>query len=141
MNKFLKLLISWLAIVNFHIAVAQNVNMDKKDYSDFPYWIKMTDDPKVNYLEAVNAYNEYWKDKEKPLMEQELLDKKEDDAKGLRKKLSRKEKKKQIEAAQMAYDCKRFERWKAKVFPYVQEDGRILTPEERLEIWRKQNEK
>jgi hypothetical protein len=44
------------------------------------------------------------------------------------------------EYEQMKYHVKRFERWKKDVLPFVQEDGRILTDEERMEIWKKQQE-
>ena len=38
----------------------------------------------------------------------------------------------------MKYNVKRFERWMKDVKPFVQEDGRILTDEERQKIWEKQ---
>jgi hypothetical protein len=38
----------------------------------------------------------------------------------------------------LKYHYKRFKQWKLAVFTYVQEDGRILSDEERLRIWQDQ---
>jgi len=38
----------------------------------------------------------------------------------------------------MRIEVKKYERWHQRMLPYVQTDGRILTPSERLQIWKDQ---
>ena len=45
-----------------------------------------------------------------------------------------------VEKEKMAYHIKRFKNWKKEVRPYVQENGHILTQEERTAIWMRQQE-
>ena len=70
--------------------------------------------------------------------EQERAEKKE---KKIGKRLSKDELKAMEEKNYMILQIKRFENWKREVAPFVQEDGRILSLEERAEIWNKQQSK
>src|SRR5689334_18650941 len=47
-------------------------NASPKNPPAVPSWISMMDDPNVNYHEAVKAFNAYWKNKIKPVEEDEL---------------------------------------------------------------------
>jgi hypothetical protein len=40
----------------------------------------------------------------------------------------------------MKYECKRFDNWKREVKKFVQEDGHILSYDQKLEIWNRQQE-
>ena len=51
-----------------------------------------------------------------------------------------KQRKELVEKEKMAYHIKRFKNWKKEVRPYVQENGHILTQEERTAIWMRQQE-
>lgn len=89
-----------------------------------PLWITMMENPKANYYEAVNEFNNYWKNKEKPNEEEEVF----------------KEKKvKKVRAIKYAFEYKKFLQWKSKMFPFIKDDGTIASPEERKVIWEEEN--
>lgn len=108
-----------------------------------PSWVKMMDDPNTNYYEAVNSFEQYWKGKELPMDEGELLN----------EYISREEKREHNRAERklrnmspaerqqydyLAYQFKRFNNWSHEVKPFVQEDGHILSQEERNKIFEQQ---
>ncbi len=129
------------------------------DYQNNPSWVQMMSNPHVNYYEAVKAYNDYWKGKPKPNDEAEEMEmmaernhpskmtakekkkfemeerehKREGDQS--RKKLTEDDLKQLEWKREMTYQCKRFEDWMQTVKPYVQNDGRILSEEERMKIY------
>ena len=102
-------------------------------------WIKMMDAPNVNYYDAIKVYDDYWKTHKKPDDPEDRLSQpvgtkeKETD----KVQLTKEEKKFEDE---MIYQIKRFENWVREEKPFVQEDGRILTQQERIAIWKKQQE-
>ena len=108
----------------------------------------MMNDPNVNYYEAVEAYNTYFQSHELPgeEEEEELMGSTPEARAEFEKEMKRENKKirtdKQraelVEREQMTYQVKRFRNWMREVLPFVQENGHILTMEERAEIWRKQ---
>jgi hypothetical protein len=107
--------------------------------TDEAVWIKMIDDPNVNYYVAVKAYEDYWKTHEKPadpedrLGDNNLAEKNETSNTPVTKE-------EKIYEARMIYQMKRFEAWMREEKPFVQEDGRILSQDERIAIWKKQHE-
>ena len=117
-----------------------------KNYKKNPYWIEMIKDPGVNYFEAVNAYETFWKGKRKPIEEDEAIGQKKggvgkEDEQQNKKKLRETRREKKL-YKQFGLDCKKFEHWKLQVKPYVQPDGHILSKEEQLKLWEdKKNEK
>ena len=138
----LKLLISVLAIGWYSVTSAQN---NAPDYSHNPVWIRMVDDPQTNYYEAQKAYDTYWKTHTMPEAENDMIGEKLD----RKEKREREKKEKQMarmttaereQYMSMKYQCKRFENWMREIKPYVQENGHILTQEERTAIWNKQQE-
>jgi len=131
------LLILMLLIPLSTISFSQNVKPNSKDYSKYPYWIEMMDDSTVNYFEAVKAYDEFWLKRKKPKEEDEIIGEKR--KKSLWERIfATREEKDEAEAAQYRFDCKKFEHWKFVVQPYVQPDGRILSAEEQMELWKQQ---
>lgn len=137
-RTFKLLIISGLILIlNSSVSSGQKVNK-QKDYSKYPYWIEMMDDTLTNYFEAQKAYELFWEKRIKP--------KEEDDIMGMRGSTEEDKKDKQSwlsklfrgdlekKAQQYAYQCKRFEHWEMKMEPWVQPDGRILYPYERLRI-------
>ena len=148
-----KFFLSSSVILFLFVGLTNAQPQTKKDtgYSKEPLWIAMMDDPNANYYEALNAYSVYWKTHVMPAGEEEEgegnFDYKEHQRevkKQMRKDLSRKlnddEIKKQSENVEMKYQVKRFQQWAREVKPFVQEDGRILSDEQRMEIWKKQQE-
>jgi hypothetical protein len=113
----------------------------KADYSKEPVWIKMIDDPRVNYYEAIEAFETYWKGKVKPEEEEELIAEgkiTEKEAERMKKERASWTPAQLNEYQMLKYHVKRFDQWKRDVFPYVQSDGRILTEQERMDIYNKQ---
>jgi hypothetical protein len=111
------------------------------DYKTEPVWITMMEDPNVDYNEAVKAFNIYWSDKIEPEEEDELITEGKftkfelDSAREVRSTWT------QIQLndyMEMKYQFKRFKNWKRVNWPYVQSDGRILSEQERIEIYQQQ---
>lgn len=65
----MKYFLIFCTLICFTSAQAQQ----SKNYKKHPYWIEMIKDPNVNYFEAINAYETFWKGKRKPLEEDELI--------------------------------------------------------------------
>ena len=99
-------------------------------------WIKMIDDPNVNYYEAIKAYDDYWLTHKKPAEIEDNLAEKEKQGPAPQTATPTREEK--IYEDQMRYQVKRFENWLREEKPFVQENGHILTPQERIEIWKTQ---
>ena len=144
----------WFLILLCSLPVAQLSYAQQRtiDYTKEPVWIKMMDDPKTNYYEAVKAFEEYWKHHEMPVDEEELMGEENKSMKEIEKEKERERKKekekswseddlkKQGEKEEMKYQVKRFKQWVREVKPFVQEDGRILSEEERMKSWKKQQD-
>lgn len=115
----------------------------QKDYSAYPYWVEMIDHPSTNYFEAIKAFDEYWKHHIKPMDEEEVMFEEMNETEKLHyavlvKHLETMTPAERREFDRLKYHYKRFKQWKLAVFAYVQEDGRILSAEERLRIWQDQ---
>ena len=130
------------------------------DYELNPTWVEMMADPNANYYVAVKAYEDFWKgkkkpndeaeememqaernqldkmtDKEKKEFEKEEREHKREQERESKKKLTEKDMKQMEWKREMTYQCKRFEDWMRTVKPFVQNDGRILTEQERMKIY------
>lgn len=128
---------------------SQAVQSATSDYANSPVWISMIDKPETNYYEAIKAYEAYWKVHVKPVNSEEeeegfINEPANEREREKEERKHRKEKKpdaaqlKQMEERdRMIYQCKRFENWKQEVLPFVQEDGRILTMQERQALGQK----
>jgi hypothetical protein len=106
-------------------------------YRTTPVWINMIDNPQTNYFEALKAFDLFWEGKVLPAEEEEILGEKysdEEKRRGLFSFLFRKEE----QNREYAFELKRFRNWQREVLPLVQEDGRILSKEEELEIYNTQ---
>ena len=138
--KFLKpkcmktILLTLFCFAPLSAVIAQNKFTDR-EYAKAPKWIAMIRDTSVNYFEAEKAYKIYFEHHEKPAGEQEDIGHTPDND----TKMSRKKMRQMETENNMRIEMKKYERWHQKVFPFVQKDGTILTPSQRLEIW-KQNQ-
>lgn len=117
--KNFKTLLIFLFLLVVQISNAQN---------ETPQWIEMMEDPNVNYHEAIKNFEEYWADKEKPMEEKEIFKTKKTLVKDYKSKRT----------LQYAFEYKKFQNWRKKILPFVQEDGHILNNAERLELWKKE---
>ncbi|TDE44340.1 hypothetical protein E0I26_08180 [Flavobacterium rhamnosiphilum] len=102
-----------------------------------PEWVKAMEDPNANYYQAVAAFDAYWKNKVKPIEEDEMFEtggeKEKEEA--LREKRHHKLKA-DDPAVIYVYDYKRFQRWKVEMLPFVQADGRIQSMDDRVNDWK-----
>ncbi len=138
-NKIL-ITVFFLSMLHANNVLSQTSNNSKINYSKYPAWIDMMKDPKANYYEAVKAFNLYWKNKEKPIEEMEILNEdmskhEKREHKRFEKKLSKMTPTQRQTFDELAYQFKRFKDWQRENAPYVQEDGSILSQEERNKIW------
>ncbi len=102
-----------------------------------PDWVKAMDNPNTNYFKAIKEYEKFWKNHQKPENEEVLMTQGVEQVKKHIRTLSKREIRQQREQDYYRYQCKRFENWMRENKPYVQDDGRILSPEERLKLWEK----
>ncbi len=106
----------------------------EKDYARKPVWIQMIEDTTANYYEVEKAYNIYWDHHEPPEEEHDVIGEKKE-----REKIPSVRKQRKIEReGEMRMAVRKYMRWRERMLPYVQPDGRILTPSERLAIWQAQ---
>ena len=97
----------------------------------------MMDDPNANFHETEKAYEIYWQHHEMPGGENDVIGEH-----AMREKIpSRKEQKSIEKDNHMRMAVKKYEHWHQKMLPYVQADGRILSADERLKIWKDQQQK
>ncbi|PSL46340.1 hypothetical protein CLV51_103318 [Chitinophaga niastensis] len=123
-------------------ALAQQHNNARQANKE-PDWIKMMDDPNVNFFVIDKSFNDYWKGKELPVEEDEILDVKNNSERkrgflGLFKRKESAEKKE--EGQKYAFEYKKYQWWRRQVLPYVQSDGTILNKDQQIQIWQKQKE-
>jgi len=153
--KVMRLLMKYLMIILILAAFSFRSNaqdQSKQDNVSEPAWVKMMEDKNVNYYEAIKVYEAYWKNHKKPLGEEDELaggkedlkemqrEAKKEQKKDLKRKFTEEDLKKANEEQRLRYQVKRFEHWMREVKPFVQEDGRVLSDEERIAIWKKQQE-
>ena len=110
-----------LFLCHLQNVTAQNIH-DKT-----PEWIKMINNPNVNYFDAVSNFNKYWENKQKPVEENEIFAAKDSKI--------RKNKKEEI---LYRFEYKKFVLWQKTNLAFVKKDGTLLTQRERLEIWEKE---
>ncbi|MDF2455167.1 MAG: hypothetical protein K0R51_1160 [Cytophagaceae bacterium] len=122
-------------------ARAQDQSSDdktKKYYTNNPVWTQMMKDPNVNFFEVNKAFEIYWEDREKPELEREGGEEKEEEKeRSLFSRLIKSDKKEEAERNEYAFAYKQYIKWRIEVEPFVQPDGRILSAEEQHEVWEK----
>ena len=128
-----KLSLLFLVFFYGHLVHAQQLKaFTEKDYARNPIWISMIKDTTTNFFEAEKAYKIYFQHHEKPGGEHDII--------GEHSKESKSPSGKELHRLQsedhMRMEVKKYERWRQKMLPYVQEDGTILTPSQRLQIWK-----
>ena len=109
--------------------------MKRKDsLQNYPYWIGMMNDPNVNYYKAVEAFEKYWEHRPKPTE----VDGEGKDIFGKDKSKEEKEEETNRSIAYV-YEYKQFLNWMQINKNLVKPDGTIMTSEEVIEQWKKQN--
>ena len=137
-----------LLILFTTISQAQK-KIQKVNYEKEPAWIKMMDDPNVNFYETVKAFREYYKERALPKEPFEVEG--EDDfekqvgleeANGNKKsksELKREARKIKPNEVNYAGEVRAFRSWFYSIQPWVRADGSIVSPEEQRAIVEKQH--
>jgi len=126
------ILLAFLMLIALPNVRGQAIAYTDKDYARKPLWIDMIKDTTTNFFTVEHAYKVYFQHHEKPLGEDDEIGEHE-----ARQKNPSKRERKQMQAEQhMRMEVKKYERWHDRMLPYVQSDGTILTPAQRLEIWK-----
>ena len=121
-----------------YAAIAQNTKAHtEKEYARDPLWISMIKDSTVNFFEAEKAYKIYFQHHALPGGEHDVIG----EHSKAEKNPSKKELRKLKADDRMRMEVKKYDRWKQRMLPYVQADGSILTPSQRLQAWKDQNNK
>jgi hypothetical protein len=139
MKKYMAIVTCLLLIAGGVMAQEKKAS-EKHDYRKEPVWIEMINDPHVNYYEALEAFEEYWEGKTEPEEESELITEgkiTEEQAQRMKEERANWTQAQRNEYERLKYHFKRFKEWKRNVKPYVQPDGRILTEQERMDIYNK----
>jgi hypothetical protein len=126
----LLLLILWVVP-----SLAQNNSHSDKDYIKAPLWIEMMNDTLSNYFEVEKAYMLYWQHHQMPVAEDEFEGKRGKEKVEKKEQVSLEEMR---ERNYMAEALKAYKIWHMQMLPFVQDDGRILTPAEQIAAWRLQ---
>lgn len=111
-----------------------------REWEKHPHWITMMDDSTANYFAVTAAFDAFWKDREMPVEEDEVLgaDRSEREDEGFLKRIFRsKEKEARKEKAMRSkyqFEVKKYKHWKLLVQPWIQEDGSILYPSQQEAI-------
>jgi len=64
MKKSLLLALFAILYLGLLPSSAQSTQTSDKNYSEYPYWIEMMQDPTANFYETVEAFNKYWDGRE-----------------------------------------------------------------------------
>ena len=117
-----------------------------------PRWVLMMEDPSVNFFDALKEYESFWLTHKKPVSEAETFETQALDGKAAEDRRLQEERKRieklgppltgrDLEIAEyLKYQSKRFDKWVIEVKPWVQDNGHILTYEERQALWLRQQE-
>ncbi|XZF16198.1 hypothetical protein ACTHGU_08675 [Chitinophagaceae bacterium MMS25-I14] len=107
---------------------------NERMYARKPLWINMMEDTMANYFEVKKAFTIYFEHHEQPEGEEDEINEYRE-----RQKIPSKRKQRKITAENiLRMQVKHYYSWLNETLPYVQDDGRILTPSERLSIWKAQ---
>lgn len=124
---------------------AQSNHYTKAELEKSPLWISMMEDTLTNFFEAQHAFQTYWSIRPQPIEEDEILghtELKEAERKSwLQKIFFAKKEQREKEAELYSFEYKKFKYWERATQPYVQDDGSILTPAQRIAIWKEQHTK
>jgi hypothetical protein len=126
----IKAIVLMFMVASACVALGQQVHYTDRDYARKPLWAAMIKDTTCNYFEAAKAFDIYFRNHDKPSTEHDQIGERAEND----KKLSRKARRKYESDNAMRIEIRRYEHWRDMMLPYVQADGRILTPSERLAI-------
>jgi len=133
MKKILFLLVALVA--TFFVKAGQHPDSYLRTH---PVWMDMMKDPKVNFYEALHAFELYWEGRPLPIGEHELMNSPEAEKES--GQVVQRKKQQPEEQAQYAFAYRQFKRWVLKNEAFVKEDGSLYSAEERVELWKQQQQ-
>lgn len=151
LKKYFKAGLTVFILILVMSAEAQNIDELKDQlkidaskielYKKNPVWKDMIDQPGVNFFEVQLAFQLFWKDKELPLEEDEVIGERRHLKNNLlNRTFNARELKEQQERNALAFDYKKYCWWIKKTEPYIHDDGTVMTYEERLALWKRHYE-
>ncbi len=133
-----KLLLFFTILCSVSAAYSQQATVyTEKDYARKPVWISMIKDTAANFFEVEKAYKIYFQYHELPEGEHDVIGEHAKEE----KKPSKRERRRMQAEDHMRLEVKKYDHWRRQVFPYVQTDGSILTPSQRLQVWKDNKKK
>jgi hypothetical protein len=144
MRTFTKFLFTTLSMLVFTLTGFSQISTDTSKFALYritPVWKDMIDDTTANFFEVQKAFDLFWSGKELPEEEDEVIGEK-----GrlkntfINRMFNARELKEQQLRESLTFDYKRYRRWLIKTEPYVKDDGSIMTPTERLQLWKNHND-
>lgn len=138
----LALIVPFMLYGTFSNAQNRNLNKSKSERNE-PEWVAMMDDSTVNYFKATKAFDDYWKNKVKPMEanDNDLANMNAEEIKEHKEfveKLKRMSPSERNEYENLCFQYKRFSNWMYEVKPFVQPNGHVLTAFEQRKIWEQQ---
>lgn len=131
-------IIAFLLCIFFCLTSKSQVTYSIREYKQSPHWIAMMEDSLTNYFEAQKAFDLFWSVREMPKEEDQIVGMKganEEEKENKKGWLSHLFKRKNtLEESELAAGVKKFKHWSFLMEPWVQEDGHILYPSERISI-------
>ncbi len=109
-------------------------------YRANPLWKDMLDNPNANYFEVQKAFELFWAGKEVPEGEEAIIGEHRIKNNMVNRVFNAKELKEQKERDALSFDCKKYRWWLIQNEPYIMDDGSIMSPEMRLDLWKKHYE-
>ena len=103
----------------------------QRDTMETPYWKAMMEDTLSNFAATVHAFDSYWKNKKKPVLDEE------NEGKDIYN--SNKKEDEELGNLDQVFDYKRFLAWKQKNQYRVKENGLIMTEYDILQQWKKEH--
>lgn len=136
------MMMTWL-LCGITVSAQRN---ESRQQTKEPDWVTLMDDPNVNFFVIEKSFNDFWKNKELPIEEDEILDVKKNTERKRRflgifkRKESEAEREREEDTRKYAFAYKKYQWWRRQVLPYVQPDGSILSKEKQVEIWQQQKQ-
>ncbi len=124
-------------------AVSVGIATDTSKFAAYrakPLWKDMLNNPTANYFEVQKAFELFWAGKEIPQGEEEIIGEHHLKNNMVNRVFNAKELKEQKERDALSFDCKKYRWWLIQNEPYIMDDGSIMSPEARLELWKKHYE-
>ncbi len=139
----MKKIIYWMILLMPVITVeAQSKSgYERVNYTESPVWIAMMEEEGVIFNEVVNAFESFWQGKEVPESLEELMSEgklTEIQAKEKRSERGQWTQEQRNDFQEMIYQVKRYKDWKRSNLPFLLPDGRIMTQQEKTDLWNKQ---